>query len=88
MHNAHAYENLTQDNSNGDLENKIVCDKLFREFIKSKTLFVSMKINFIINFLYLWVFGVTESHSSDPLYIYIYRERERERERGLSYTFF
>ena len=23
MHNAHAYENLTQDNSNGDLENKI-----------------------------------------------------------------
>ena len=46
MHNAHAYENLTQDNSNGDLENKIVCDKLFREFIKSKTLFVSMKINF------------------------------------------
>ena len=47
MHNAHAYENLTQDNSDGDLKNKIVCDKLFiREFIKSKTVFGSMEINF------------------------------------------
>ena len=71
MHNAHAYENLTQDNSDGDLKNKIVCDKLFiREFIKSKTVFGSMEINFRINFLYLLVFGATEAHSSDPLYIY------------------
>lgn len=60
-HNAHAYESLTQGNSNGDLKNKIVCDKLFREFIKSKTMFGLKKINFRIYFLYLRVFGVIET---------------------------